>query len=330
MIEKDMKIILASGIGLTAAGAIAAVYIPGAAAWIVLALGAILTVLYCIETCGRYKRLKELNNYLSMICAGKYDLELGENKEGELSILQNNLYKVTVLLRTQNEKLQKDKVFLADSLADISHQFKTPLTSMMVMTELLKTEEDPEKRQEFLSVIDTQLEKMKWLITTLLKLSRLDAGTVTFADDYFSVHEMIRSALQPFLITMDLADISYALTGNDFQIRGDKSWTEEACGNIMKNCIEHMSAGGQLQISTQENSIYSELVIRDDGSGIAEEELPHIFERFYQGSNASPESIGIGLALSKTILEKERAKIEVSSKPGCGSEFRIRFYKTIV
>lgn len=330
MIEKNMKLVLAVGILLTAVGTVFAFLSPQYAPAFVIIIGVVLTLIYCIETFERFRRLRELNDYLSRICSGVYDLELGANKEGELSILQNNLYKVTVLLRTQNEQLQKDKVLLSESLADISHQFKTPLTSMMVMTELLESEEDPVKRREFLSVIGTQLQKMEWLITTLLKLSRLDAGAVEFAKEYFSAQDMLKASIDPFLVTMDLADISYKISGSDFRIKGDKSWTEEACGNIIKNSIEHMSAGGQLCITTQETSLFGEIIIRDTGSGISEEDLPHIFERFYQGSDSSPESIGIGLALSKAIFEKQRAKIEVSSKLGYGSEFRIRFYKTIV
>jgi len=185
----------------------------------------------------RYDRLNELNNYLSLVCSGNYDLNIASNTEGELSILQNNLYKVITLLKTQNELLKKDKVYLADSLADISHQLKTPLTSMMVMTDLIKNETDEHKNKEFLEVIENQLDKMRWLILNLLKFSKLDAGMVNFKSENVSVLEVLQASLKPFLITMDLKQITLINHAEDFMFKGDKNWTEEGFGNIIKNCL---------------------------------------------------------------------------------------------
>lgn len=296
----------------------------------VFLLGMAVTAIYLCETYKRYQKLQQLNTYLSLVCSGEYDLALAENSEGELSILKNNLYKVTVLLRSQNDLLKKDKIYLADSLADISHQLKTPLTSMMVMTELMEKEEDLEKRKEFLSIIGTQLSKMKWLISNLLKISKLDTGTVVFKQEEIPLKEMIRDCVSPFLISMDLGSISWGMSGEDAIITGDRKWTEEAFSNILKNCIEHMGQGGRLEIEIKTASIFNSVVIRDNGNGISQKDLPHIFERFYHGENAAAESAGIGLALAKTILEKEHAKISVKSKEGIGTEFEICFYKVIV
>ena len=297
---------------------------------ICFALGALLTLLLVAFTKKRYRRLSELNDYLSAVCSGKYDLDIEDNTEGELSILKNNLYKVISILRTQNEMLKNDKVYLADSLADISHQLKTPLSSMMVMTDLLSEEEDESKRAQFIEVIENQLEKMKWLITNLLKLSKLDAGTIRLKKEENSITEIIEAVASPFEILLELKQIELDKAARNFSICIDKSWTVEALQNILKNCIEHTNAGGRISISTERTNIYDSVIIKDNGVGIAPEDLPHIFERFYHGKNSSKESIGIGLALSKAILEKENADIIVISHEDKGTEFEVRFYKGIV
>lgn len=293
-------------------------------------LGAVLTAVFVIYTKKRYDRLNELNNYLALICAGNYNLDINENTEGELSILKNNLFKVITILQSQNDKLEKDKVYLADSLADISHQLKTPLTSMMVMTELLKDESDGEKRAEFLSVTENQLDKMKWLITNLLKLSKLDAGTAEFNIQKISSNDVISQSLKPFLITLDLKNITLKNTAHDFSFNGDFNWSVEAIENIIKNCMEHTDKNGTISISSSHSNIYDEITISDNGCGIAPEDLPHIFERFYHGKNSSSESVGIGLALAQAVIKREHGEISVSSTLGEGSVFSIKFYNAIV
>lgn len=300
-------------------------------AGITLITGTITLLLFVRYTQKRYQEIARLNTYLTRVIAAQYDLDVPDNAEGELSILKNNLYKIMLLLRSQNDTLRKDKTYLAESLADISHQLKTPMTSLTVMTDLLKKETDPEKRREFTEIIETQAEKMNWLIVTLLKLSKLDAGTAEFRRDKIHIDSVLKKALSPFWILADLRSMTIDLScANNFTFFGDENWTVEAIGNIVKNCLEHMEDGGKLSISTEHSSIYEQLTIADDGCGIAEDELPHIFERFYHGKNASANSVGIGLALSKTILEREKAKIEVKSTVSVGTTFEIKFYKTIV
>ncbi|MCH5321722.1 MAG: HAMP domain-containing histidine kinase [Eubacterium sp.] len=330
MINKDIKGTLAFGIIITALLSVLCMFIEPICAVICLVLGVAVTSVFIYFTKKRYDKLNELNNYLSLVCAGNFDLDIADNTEGELSILKNNLYKVIVLLRSQNELLKKDKVYLADSLADISHQLKTPLTSMMVMTDLLKNEDKPDKRKEFIEIIENQLEKMKWLITNLLKLSKLDAGTVDFKYEEFSIKNILDQSIKPFLVTLDLKGISFENRAEDFTVNGDSKWTTEAFENIIKNCIEHTDKGGELIISTQITNLYSSVIIKDNGCGIAKEDLPHIFERFYHGKNSSSDSVGIGLALAKAVFERENGKITVTSEISKGTEFEIRFYKAIV
>lgn len=284
-----------------------------------------------IKDRARKKELEDLNLYMQKICSGNYELAIDDNCEGELSILKNNIYKVILLLRSSNDALKKNKANLADSLADISHQLKTPLTSMTVMCNLLKNEQDEENRKKFLSNIDFQLEKMNWLIITLLKLSKIDAGTVTFKKENYNLLNSVNNAISSFQIIAELKSINIVkkIDENIF-VSGDEKWDTEAFSNIIKNCLEHTYDNGMLEISANENSIFTELVIKDNGTGIEEKELKHIFERFYHGKNSSNQSVGIGLALAKTVLQHDQATIDVESKIGQGTTFYIKFYKTIV
>lgn len=330
MINKDLKIIISLGAAVTAALSVCCLFFSPICALLCLMMGIILTAVFTAVTYRRYKKLNKLNDYLSLVCSGYYDLDIGDNSEGELSILKNNLYKVITILKAQNEMLAKDKAYLADSLADISHQLKTPLTSMMVMTDLLKDERDGARQAEFLGIIECQLDKMKWLITNLLKLSKLDAGMVEFKKEVFSSQKLIAEGVKPFLVTLDLKGIEFVNRIDDFSITGDLSWSVEAVGNIIKNCIEHTDKNGRLTISGESTVLYDSITIRDNGCGIAKEDLPHIFERFYHGKNSSKDSVGIGLALAKAVFEKENASISVKSTENMGTEFEIRFYKAIV
>lgn len=330
MINKDIKTIAAVGAALTIILSAVCLFIAPLCALICLLLGALLTAVFLYFTKKRYDKLNELNNYLSLVCSGKFDLDIADNAEGELSILKNNLYKVITILRSQNDMLKKDKLYLTDSLADISHQLKTPLTSMMVMTDLLRQDNAPEKKNEFLTIIESQLDKMKWLITNMLKLSKLDAGTAEFRREPFSLKAVLERSIKPFLVILDLKGINIVNNTEDFVIKGDDNWTEEAFENIIKNCIEHTERNGELSFSTKITTLYNSITIKDNGCGITPEDLPHIFERFYHGKNSSSESVGIGLALAKTVFEKENAAITVKSEENIGTEFEIRFYKSII
>lgn len=330
MNDREIRIILIVSSVLTAVLSVICAFFSEICAVLCLALGIILIIIFTVVTKRRYKNLNDLNDYLSLVCKGIYDMNIDDNTEGELSILKNNLYKVITLLQSQNEYLKNDKLYLADSIADISHQLKTPLTSMMVMCELLENEESPDKRQEFVSVINNQLSKMKWLITNILKISKLDADATEFKREEVSILSVLDDSLKPFALTAELKNIAIQNGANDFVFNGDESWTVEAISNIVKNCLEHTNDGGKITIASDSTNLYNKLTISDNGCGIAEEDLPHIFERFYHGKNSSKDSVGIGLALAKTVFEKENASVTVESEQGRGSIFEIRFYKSVV
>lgn len=330
MNDREIRIILIISSVLTAVLSVICAFFSKICAVLCLALGIILIIIFTVVTKRRYKNLNDLNDYLSLVCKGIYDMNIDDNTEGELSILKNNLYKVITLLQSQNEYLKNDKLYLADSIADISHQLKTPLTSMMVMCELLENEENPDKRQEFVAVINNQLSKMKWLITNILKISKLDADATEFKREEVSISKVLDDSLKPFALTAELKNITIENKADDFVFNGDESWTVEAVSNIVKNCLEHTNDGGKITIASESTNLYNKLTISDNGCGIAEEDLPHIFERFYHGKNSSKDSVGIGLALAKTVFEKENASVTVESEQCRGSIFEIRFYKSVV
>lgn len=331
MINKEYRriIIISAGIILFSS-VTAALIFGGKGALFVFVTELLLLLVFVFYTRERYKKIGELNQYLSRVLSGDYDLEIRKNEEGELSILQNNICKATVMLREKNELLAKEKAYLSDMLANISHQMKTPLTSVMMMNELLYVEGSEEKRREFIGIEEKQLAKMNWLIQTLLKLSRLDAGTVELKAEEVSASKLVKESLLPFLIEMDVKEITVSDRTGDMTLFVDENWTAEALRNIVKNCIEHMGPGGRLTVETGENSLYQLIRITDTGCGISTEDLPHIFERFYRGENPSADSVGIGLSLARSIIEKQRGSILVTSEEGQGTSFEIRFYKTAI
>ncbi len=328
---KEFYIVLIISSVLTLLGFVILLFINKPSAFIFLFVSLIIICLFSFITYKRIKEIRQLSEYLARINDGEYDLDIQDNKEGELSILKNNIYKVVVKLCSQSELLLKDKSYLADSLADISHQLKTPITSMTMMTDLLKQETDEEQKQEFIEVIDNQLLRMNWLIVTLLKLSKIDAGAIEFKKEKTNIKTVIDKSLKQFLISAEVRNIELATDCcEDSYAIIDENWVVEAVSNIIKNCMEHTENGGKITITTSDSPIYSKIVIKDNGCGIDKEDLPHIFERFYQGKNHSESSIGIGLALSKAILNRSGATIDVKSELNVGTEFKIKIYKTVI
>ena len=298
---------------------------------LILFQGLLLTIIFVIFTLYRYRQIEKLSEYLRKIRQGEHSLDIRDNKEGELSILKNEIYKVTTILSEYNEKLKDDKLFLSNQLADISHQLKTPLTSMMVMTDLLKDENLPiEKRKQFTSKISSQLKRIEWLVASLLTISKLDTGVIEMKKESVLADDLIVSSLEPLLIPLEIREITYLVSGGENIIYCDKHWTVEAIINILKNCIEYTNNGGHLEITASDNPLYSEIKIKDTGVGIEKEDLPHIFTRFYRGKNSSNDSVGIGLSMSRSIIQKQGGDITVESELGRGSTFYIRLYKSVV
>lgn len=289
----------------------------------------VITLLYLWSTFYRYMSIRKLSIYLRRLQQELTYMEVPDHREGELGVLKSELYKITLKLRSQSELIKKDKDFLADALSDISHQLKTPLTSMDVMVDLLKDPDLPsDKRREFTDRLHKQLMRMEWLVSSLLTMSKMDAGRIAFKEEPVNAIKMITLASDHLLIPMELKEQQFHISGNKEAVySGDMQWSSEAVSNILKNCMEHTKKGGCISVHCAENALYTEIQITDNGEGIAESELPHIFERFYKGAHASPFSAGIGLALAKQIITKQNGTIQAESLPEKYTTFRIKFYK---
>ncbi|MCM2676861.1 sensor histidine kinase [Alkalicoccobacillus plakortidis] len=285
---------------------------------------------FFIFTKRRYDDIERLSEYLRSIAAGSYTLDVRDNEEGELSILKNDISRLTRMLSEQSAAVTQEKGKLTDAISDISHQLKTPLTSMTVMADLLSEPSiSDDKRREFARHLLVQLERMDWLVTSLLKLSKMDAGSIEFKKQPVYVHELIEKTVQPFLISIEVKDLRLQVDGdNQIQFIGDFHWSVEAFANLLKNAIEHTPTNGNIKISYSDNILYTEIQIADTGSGITSTEIPYIFNRFYKGTQAKDGSVGIGLALVNRIIKSQNGDIEVDSQEGQGTVFRVKFYKS--
>jgi signal transduction histidine kinase len=272
-----------------------------------------------------------LSAYLRKIEAGDYALDVRDNGEGSFSLLKNDLYKVTVRLREQAEMLQKDKTALSNLIADISHQIKTPLTSLGVLADLLAEDPPEEDRRAFVERLRAQLGRIQWLVAALLKLARLDAGTAAFKSEPVALRDLVQHALEPLHIPLEIKKQHLEVHGDDGAgFTGDFNWSAEALTNVVKNCVDHTPEGGKIEIAYAANALYAEITVSDDGEGIASADLPNIFNRFYRGANAGENSVGIGLALAKAIFNAQGGDIIVHSQRGAGTSFEIRLFRGVV
>lgn len=276
------------------------------------------------------KTIKEIIDYMEQINRKNYKLDIEENTEDELSILKNELYKTTVMLKEVAENSVKDKRNLKNSLSDISHQLKTPITSILVILDnILENQEmNQEMRNEFIKDMKREMINIKFLVESLLKLSKIDSDAVIFLKKEVTMQEIVTEAIKNVEIISELHEIAIKVTGNGTDtILCDLKWQVEAVTNLLKNAIEHSKQNGKIEIQYEQNKIYSQIEITDYGVGIDKQDLPHIFERFYKGKNTSHESIGIGLALAKAIIERDNGYIQVESELGKGTTFVIKYLK---
>lgn len=278
----------------------------------------------------RQRRIEELQRYMEKLSRGNYRLELEENADDELSGLRNEVYRLTVKLKESAALEQRRRQALADSVANISHQLKTPMTSMTILLDNLTENEEMDQitRHRFLSEVSRQLTGMSWLIATMLKLSRLEAGVVELQRAHVEAGQLVEKCVVRLQTAAEWREVCM-----DVQLQPgaslvvDENWTVEALCNIVKNAIEHSPAGSSVQIAASENEIYTEIRVTDSGTGISREEREKLFQRFYRGSNAAEDSIGIGLALAKEVVEQQHGHIRVESQEGEGTVFFLKFMK---
>lgn len=276
----------------------------------------------------RYKRMEKLCGEIDRVLHGCETLDFSSSVEGELSVLQSELSKMTVRLREQSDTLKRDKTYLADSIADISHQLKTPLTAMNLVVSLLGEPGLTEERRAALSrELTVLLARMQWLVKSLLKISKLDTGTVVFRRDELSAAALTARALEPLAVLFELRGQTVRTEIGSERFVGDLSWTAEALGNILKNCSEHTPEGGTVTVSAAENAVCTEIRVTDSGAGIAPQDLPHVFERFYRGSDSAEGSAGIGLALARMIVAGQGGTLKAENLRSGGAAFTMRFYR---
>lgn len=292
-----------------------------------LALSIIL--LYLKHEKVQNKEIKKIARCIEEINKKNYSINIDENSEDELSILKNELYKITIMLKEDAENSKKDKLKLKDSLSDISHQLKTPLTSINIMLDniLDNPEMDNNTKEKFIQNIKREITNISSLATEILKLSKFDASVIKFEEQQVFIKDLVKSAISNVEMMAELKNINIEVNNQDnMKLVCDAKWQIEAITNILKNCIEHSKEDSTITIDIDSNKIYKQITIRDNGEGIDEKDLPHIFERFYKGKNSSKDSVGIGLALAKTIIEKDNGSIKVDSKKGKQTTFIIKYY----
>lgn len=313
-----------------------------------LVTGLIVTVIFMILTSRRYRALAKMAANLDRVLAGERDIRLRDMSEGELAILSSEIDKVIARLNLTVDELQAEKLALSDALADISHQLKTPLTSIAISTELIRdrlsARGDSEDLVDRLRLIQTLQARVEDLVAALLKLARIDAGVIKLVCGAVDARELVRKSFEPLAIAFDIADVRFSADVQDgASYEGDLTWSVEALENILKNCMEHTPAGGCVSVRVTEDVLACRIRIEDTGPGIAESDLPHIFERFYRGSrdaNAAPSEVnpagvGIGLALSKSLVTAQGGTLTAENLRDendnvTGAAFNLVFFKAVV
>lgn len=299
-----------------------------AAGMLALASAAAFGTAFFVFTRARYQSIARISNQIDLVLHYADRLYIGESDEGELSILNSEITKMTLRIREQNDALNKEKEHLADSLADIAHQLRAPLTSANLILSLLENTPDENERKAFLRETEALLVRMDWLLTSLLKLSRLDAGIVVFQRERVDVNNLLRAALRPLLIPMELHNVDVQIeVPVGIEIFGDFSWLSEAIQNILKNCMESTGDNGRIEMVCTDNPLFTEIAIHDNGAGFDKEDYPNLFNRFYRGKSANTTGYGIGLALCKKIIVRQGGTITAKNHPKGGALFAIRFPK---
>lgn len=330
-------------VGVTGAGAAWALAgVP--AAVVVAATVAVLLGVFLVSTRLRYRRIARMASQVDAVLHGERDVSFERMREGELAVLASELDKMRSRLELANEDLLREKNALADALADVSHQIKTPLTSLSLMTSLtrgaLVEDGGHPSEVERLRTMERLEGRVEWLVSSLLKLARIDAGVVSFSRVHVDGAELVERAAEPLAVAFDLADVELARevqVGSGFE--GDLAWTAEALENILKNCLEHTPAGGRVSVTVTEDALAFRLRVEDTGPGIVEGDLSHVFERFWRGaekgegagsSEVDPGGVGIGLALAKSLVTAQGGSIRAGNAPDGGARFDLVFFKATV
>ena len=317
---------------LTAAGAAICAFFSIPCAVTVVITSAAFMLFYEVILSQRRDQVMKLCDDIDHILRSDDIISFDEYKEGELSVLSAEIHKMTIRLREQNAALLTEKRFAKEALEDISHQLRTPLTSVMMILGLMNdsglTEQE---RMEYLRDLYELLARMKWLIETMLSLSRIEADAVKFAKNTVSCRELIAQSIETVSVTAELKSVEIRTEINgEPEFIGDLHYTSEAIVNLLKNAIEHTPQGGMVTVTANGSNIATEITITDTGEGIPEAELPHIFERFYRSSEYTKNGFGIGLAFAKKVISAQDGSLKAANHKPHGAMFDIHFYKTTI
>ena len=297
---------------------------------ILAGLGVLLLIVFGVYTNKRKRKIDELDRYIQDVSNKMYEIGIDKESEDELNRLKDSLYKITVMLKEDSESKRKQNEAILELVSDISHQLKTPITSIQILLDnILENENmDSDTRRKFTLEILRQVKGMNFLIFSLLKLSKLDACVVELDNEKISVNKLIADILADLDVLIELKhlDVHVGVPEN-VRFDGDYNWNKEAVLNIVKNAVEYTQDGKNIFICAEENDLYTKIVSRDEGHGIEEKALPQIFERFYKRGNSAEDSFGIGLALSKSIVEKQNGFVSVDSEVGKGTVFTVKYFK---
>lgn len=324
------------------------------AAWVALA-ALVLGVVVALFTRARYRDIAHISSRVDAVLHGERHLSLDRMREGELAVLSSELEKMVARLNLTAEELERETVSLADSLANISHQLKTPLTSLSIMSELMRKRiseaegdlsgVDAADLMRRLRTMQRLQERVQWLVSVLLKLARIDAGVVKLASLPVDATELVQAARGALALAFDVAGVALETSVQEGAcFMGDASWSTEALVNVMKNCMEHAGEGGTVRVIVTQDALACRIRVEDDGPGIAEEDLPHVFERFYRGSSESPASepslvdpagVGIGLSLAQSLVSAQGGAIKASNVRDAdgsvrGARFDLVFFSLVV
>lgn len=286
-------------------------------------------VVFVIWYLRKDRELFKITKYLEAINHHDYRYDMDDVSEDSLSILKDEVYKTTIMLKETAEYSTRAKNSLKDAISDISHQLKTPLASILLTLDnmLDHPEMEEERRQEYLRNVKREIRNMNFLVRSLLKLSQVDADSIIFMKEEITVGELVLESVRNVEMLCDLKNIEVIMQGEKgAELLCDKSWQVEALTNVLKNAVEHSKDGSKVMISMGQNAIDTWICVRDYAGGLDKEEQKHLFERFYKGKNSKTDSIGIGLALTKSIMESENGRIFVESDES-GSTFLLRYYK---
>lgn len=299
------------------------------AAFVLLAVSVFILITDLLCKKERKKQTLKLSEKIDKILHGEDTFSFSDCEETEFGVLTAEIHKMTIRLREQNSALEADRQFMKEALEDISHQLRTPLTSIMLITEILREPElSRHDKMEYLSELAELISRMKWLVETMLGLSRIDAGAVQFKKETVNCRELIKSACEPVSIPMELKNIRVETSINNTPLFcGDSQYFTEALLNILKNCMEHTNEGGVIRIEASENPIYTQIKITDSGKGFDEAELPHIFERFYRSGKNTESGYGIGLAFARRIVTAQNGSLTADNSEDGGAVFDMRIYR---